>query len=102
MTGECCPAGPAASSHPHAEAPETAAEASKTPRSRHGSRLAGGLAGEIHPLAGKFHPPAANFPIALLVAARSLRSSWRRATGLRPLFDAANRFCLWFGAWLPS
>ena len=39
---------------------------------------------------------AANFPIALLVAA-GLAEILFAATG-RPVFDAASRFCLWFGA----
>ncbi len=45
---------------------------------------------------GKFHPPAANFPVALLVAAAIAEFLWlvRR----RPLFDAASRYCIWFGA----
>lgn len=45
---------------------------------------------------GKFHPPAANFPVALLVAAAVAELLWmvRR----NPLFDNASRFCLWFGA----
>lgn len=55
-----------------------------------------GLAGEIIRWLGKFHPPAANFPIAMLVAA-ALAEILFGATG-RPVFDAANRFCLWFGA----
>jgi plastocyanin len=55
-----------------------------------------GLAGEIIRWLGKFHPPAANFPIALLVAA-AVAEVFFTATG-RPAFDAASRFCLWFGA----
>jgi plastocyanin len=55
-----------------------------------------GLTGEIMRWLGKFHPPAANFPIALLVAA-AVSEVLLVATG-RPAFDAASRFCLWFGA----
>jgi plastocyanin/uncharacterized membrane protein len=55
-----------------------------------------GLLGEILRWLGKFHPAAANFPIALLVAA-AISEVLLAATG-RPMFDAANRFCLWFGA----
>jgi uncharacterized membrane protein len=45
---------------------------------------------------GKFHPPAANFPIALLVAAAVAEFLWM--VSQRSLFDAASRFCIWFGA----
>jgi mono/diheme cytochrome c family protein/uncharacterized membrane protein len=45
---------------------------------------------------GKFHPPAVNFPIALLAAA-ALAEFLRIVTG-RPFFDAPARFCLWIGA----
>jgi plastocyanin len=55
-----------------------------------------GLPGEILRWLGKFHPAAANFPIALLVAA-AVAEILLVATG-RQSFDAANRFCLWFGA----
>ena len=44
---------------------------------------------------GKFHPAVVAFPGALLVAA-ALAELLLIATG-RPLFDAAARFCLWFG-----
>jgi uncharacterized membrane protein len=45
---------------------------------------------------GKFHPPAANFPIALLVAAAlaEFLGMLRRS----PVLDGASRFCIWFGA----
>jgi uncharacterized membrane protein len=55
-----------------------------------------GQAGEIIRWLGKFHPAAANFPVALLVAA-AVAEVLLAVTG-RPAFDAANRFCLWFGA----
>jgi uncharacterized membrane protein len=55
-----------------------------------------GLAGELIRWLGKFHPAAANFPIALLVAA-AIAEILLTLTG-RPTFDVVNRFCLWFGA----
>jgi mono/diheme cytochrome c family protein/uncharacterized membrane protein len=45
---------------------------------------------------GNFHPPAVNFPIALLVAA-ALAELLRVVTG-HPLYDGASRFCVWLGA----
>ena len=44
---------------------------------------------------GKFHPPMTNYPIALLTAA-ALAYLILLATR-RPAFDAAFRYCLWFG-----
>ena len=91
---------PTASSHPHAEAPQKPQhEAMEDHHASDMEKAVGrpsGLAGEIIRWLGKFHPPAANFPIALLVAA-ALAEVLFAATG-RPVFDAANRFCLWFGA----
>ena len=52
--------------------------------------------GEFIEWLGKFHPPAASFPIALLVAAAVAEFLWM-VKG-RFLFDAASRFCIWFGA----
>jgi uncharacterized membrane protein/mono/diheme cytochrome c family protein len=46
---------------------------------------------------GKFHPPVVSFPIALLSAA-ALAELFLFCTG-RPFFAAAERFCLWIGAW---
>jgi uncharacterized membrane protein len=45
---------------------------------------------------GKFHPPAANFPIALLVAAAV--AEFLAVVRRSPIFDGASRFCVWFGA----
>lgn len=45
---------------------------------------------------GKFHPPAVNFPIALILAA-AVAELLLIATG-RPAFAVAGRFCIWFGA----
>ena len=45
---------------------------------------------------GRFHPPAVNFPIALLATA-ALAELLKIGTG-RPFFDAAARFCIWGGA----
>jgi uncharacterized membrane protein len=45
---------------------------------------------------GQFHPPAVHFPIALLTAA-AVAELLRLATG-KPGFDAASRYCIWFGA----
>jgi mono/diheme cytochrome c family protein/uncharacterized membrane protein len=45
---------------------------------------------------GKFHPPAVNFPIALLIAAAAAELLGI-ATG-KPAFDAITRYCVWFGA----
>jgi len=91
---------PAASSHPHAEASQKpqheAMEDHHAPDMEKAGGWPSGLAGEIIRWLGKFHPPAANFPIAMLVAA-ALAEILFAATG-RPVFDAANRFCLWFGA----
>lgn len=90
---------PTASSHPRAEAPQKpqheAMEDHHTPDMEKAGGWPSGLGGEIIRWLGKFHPPAANFPIALLVAA-ALAEVLLAATG-RPVFDAANRFCLWFG-----
>jgi plastocyanin len=91
--------GPAASSHPHAETPQQPPQEAIEPQPERDVENAGGwpsgLAGEMIRWLGKFHPPAANFPIALLVAAAVAEILW--ATTGRPVFDAANRFCLWFG-----
>jgi plastocyanin len=91
---------PAASPHAHAEAPEQPRHKAMEPHPENDTEKDGGwpsgLAGEIIRWLGKFHPPAANFPIAMLVAA-ALAEILFAATG-RPVFDAANRFCLWFGA----
>jgi plastocyanin len=83
---------PTGSSPPHAEAPE---EPPKDAKEEAGG-WPSGLAGEIVRWLGKFHPPASNFPIALLVAAAISEILWA-VTG-RPVFDAASRYCLWFGA----
>jgi uncharacterized membrane protein len=45
---------------------------------------------------GKLHPAAVHFPVALLTAA-AVAKFLRLATG-KPDFDAASRFCIWFGA----
>ncbi|GMU22704.1 MAG: hypothetical protein AMXMBFR13_27890 [Phycisphaerae bacterium] len=45
---------------------------------------------------GKFHPPAVNFPIGLIIAA-AVAEALLIATG-RPAFAVAGRFCIWFGA----
>jgi plastocyanin len=91
---------PAASPHPHAEAPEQPRHEAMARDREHDTEKAGGwpsgLVGEIIRWLGKFHPAAANFPIALLVAA-AVGEVLLAATG-RPAFDAASRFCLWFGA----
>src|SRR5262249_51526759 len=44
---------------------------------------------------GNFHPPAVNFPIALLPAA-ALAEFLRLATH-KPAFDGIARYCLWVG-----
>ena len=92
--------GSGAASYPHGEAPEqTRHEAMDRDGAREAEKGAGwpsGLAGQIIRWLGKFHPAAANFPIALLVAA-AIGEVLLAATG-RPGFDAASRFCLWFGA----
>jgi plastocyanin len=91
---------PATSPHPHARAPQQPRHQAMEHRSEQDTEKAdgwpGGLAGEIIRWLGKFHPAAANFPIALLVAA-AVAEILLAATG-RPAFDAASRFCLWFGA----
>jgi plastocyanin len=91
---------PAASPQPHAQAPQqTGHEAIAYPPEPGTDKASGwpsGLAGEIIRWLGKFHPAAASFPIALLVAAAVAEVLWA-VTG-QPTFDAASRFCLWFGA----
>jgi plastocyanin len=91
---------PAASPGPHAEAPGPPRHEGVDRSGEHATESAGGwpggLPGEVIRWLGKFHPAAANFPIALLVAA-AVAEVLLAATG-RPAFDAANRFCLWFGA----
>jgi uncharacterized membrane protein len=52
--------------------------------------------GKVIPWLAKFHPPAVSFPIALLVAAAVAEVLLRLTR--RPLFDAAARSCVWFGA----
>jgi plastocyanin len=101
MTGEVVvQPRPAASPHEHAGAPEQPRDEAKEDHHEQDPEKAGGwpggLAGEVIRWLGKLHPPAANFPIALLVAA-AVAEVLLAATG-RPAFDAANRFCLWFGA----
>jgi plastocyanin len=87
----------AAPPHPNAVVPEPRQEAVQAKEnSENESGWPSGLPGEIIRWIGKFHPPAANFPIALLVAA-AVAEVLLVATG-RPAFDSANRFCLWFGA----
>jgi mono/diheme cytochrome c family protein/uncharacterized membrane protein len=44
---------------------------------------------------GQFHPPAVQFPIALLTAA-AVAELLRLATG-NSTFEAISRYCLWFG-----
>ncbi|MCO6437625.1 MAG: YHS domain-containing protein [Phycisphaerae bacterium] len=44
---------------------------------------------------GRFHPPAVNFPIAMLVGAAVAEGLWMATK--RQLFVSAGRFCLWFG-----
>jgi uncharacterized membrane protein len=44
---------------------------------------------------GKSHPPAVHFPIALLTAA-AVAELLRLATA-KPAFEAASRYCVWFG-----
>jgi plastocyanin len=90
---------PAASPLPHAEAPKQPQHEPtehRQPDTENAGRWPSGLVGEIIRWLGKFHPAAANFPIALLVAA-AVAEILLAATG-RQVFDAANRFCLWFGA----
>jgi uncharacterized membrane protein len=55
-----------------------------------------GFPGKLTGWLARFHPPAVHFPIALLVAA-AVAEVLLALTG-RPLFDAAGRFCAWFGA----
>jgi mono/diheme cytochrome c family protein/uncharacterized membrane protein len=45
---------------------------------------------------GRFHPPAVHFPIGLLLGAAAAEALLL-LTG-RPLFEAASRVCIWFGA----
>jgi plastocyanin len=91
---------PAASTHANAESPQQPRNETKGqqkgPRVEKADGWPSGFAGQIVRWLGKFHPAAANFPIALLVAA-AVGEVLRAATG-RPTFDAATRFCLWFGA----
>jgi uncharacterized membrane protein len=91
---------PAASTHPHATVPEQPPPEAMEPQPERDTGKAGGwpsgLAGEIIRWLGKFHPASANFPIALLVAAAIAEVLF--AATRRPAFDAASRFCLWFGA----
>jgi mono/diheme cytochrome c family protein/uncharacterized membrane protein len=51
---------------------------------------------KLIPWLGRLHPAAVHFPIALLTAA-AVAEFLRLATG-KPAFDAASRFCTWFGA----
>jgi plastocyanin len=91
---------PAASSHVHTEVPEQprqqGMEHQKVNATEKPLGWPSGLAGETIRWLGKFHPAAANFPIALIVAAAVAEVLF--AASRRPTFDAANRFCLWFGA----
>jgi uncharacterized membrane protein len=89
-----------ASPSPHTEAREQLRPEATKHHDEHDKEKAdgwpGGLAGKVLRWLGKVHPAAANFPIALLVAA-AIAEVLLAATG-RAFFDAANRFCLWFGA----
>ena len=89
-----------ASTHLRAEAPQRSGHEAIQHQPEHNAETnavwPSGLSGEIVRWLGKFHPPAANFPIALLVAA-ALAEILFAVTG-RPTFDAASRFCLWFAA----
>ena len=91
---------PNAPPHPNTEAPEQPPPEAMEHHNEHDTEKASGwpsgLTGEVIRWLGKFHPAAANFPIALLVAA-AVAEVLFAVTG-RPVFDAANRFCLWFGA----
>jgi plastocyanin len=101
MTGEVIvQSGATDSPHAHTEAPQRPRQESmdhhKAPDTEEATGWPSGPAGEIIRWLGKFHPPAASFPIALLVAA-AVAEVLSTATR-RPVFDAANRYCLWFGA----
>jgi uncharacterized membrane protein len=52
--------------------------------------------GKLIPWLGGFHPAAVHFPVALLTAA-AMAELLRLVTG-KSAFDAASRFCIWFGA----
>lgn len=45
---------------------------------------------------GKFHPPAVNFPVGLLVAAAV--AEFLLIVTKRSIFAACTRYCIWFGA----
>jgi plastocyanin/uncharacterized membrane protein len=101
MTGEVVVQPKAAASpQPHAGTSKQSQQEAMEEHPKNGSEeldgLPRGVPGEILRWLGKFHPAAANFPIALLVAA-AMAEILLVATG-RPTFDAASRFCLWFGA----
>lgn len=53
------------------------------------------LADKVVTWLGRFHPATTHFPIGLLVGAAGAGVLFL-VTG-RPLFDAAARFCIWFG-----
>jgi plastocyanin len=101
MTGEVIVQSRATDSpHAHTEAPQQPRQEAMDHDKEHAAEKVigwpSGPAGEIIRWLGTFHPPAASFPIALLVAAAIAEVLF--AATRRPVFDAANRFCLWFGA----
>jgi uncharacterized membrane protein len=78
-------------SSPAAGEPETPAADDATE-----AELPEGFLAKLIPWLGRFHPAAVHFPIALLTAA-AVAELLRLATG-KPAFDAASRYCVWFGA----
>jgi mono/diheme cytochrome c family protein/uncharacterized membrane protein len=60
-----------------------------------GAEEATGFSSKLTHWLGTFHPPAVHFPIALLTAA-AVAEVLRLCTG-KPSFDAASRYCVWFG-----
>ncbi|GMU22698.1 MAG: hypothetical protein AMXMBFR13_27830 [Phycisphaerae bacterium] len=55
-----------------------------------------GFFADLIPMLAKFHPPAVNFPIAMIIGA-ALAEALLFLTG-RPVFAGAGRFCIWVGA----
>jgi uncharacterized membrane protein/YHS domain-containing protein len=79
--------------HEHSEEGEAEHEEHEHGEHEHAAGASG--LGKLIAWLGRFHPPAVNFPIAMLVGA-ALAELLRMGTK-RQYFAGAGRFCLWFG-----
>jgi len=89
-----------AQEHNHAEDDHAGTMTGESPdeghRHEHSAEQREGFVFRLIAWLGKFHPPAVNFPIAMISGA-ALAELLLIRTG-KPLFGYAGRFCLWVGA----